>query len=122
MKDFRKINVWHKSYAFCLVVYKLTQSFPKEEMFGLSSQLRRAAVSVSANIAEGCGRHTDVEFARFLDISLGSINEVDCYLELAKDLKYIDEPRFKELLEDLIEMRKMLTVFAQTVRCNAHKH
>jgi len=90
-------------------------------MFGLTSQIRRAAVSISANIAEGCGRHTDVDFARFLDIGQGSVNEVDSYLELSKDLRYISEVHWKKLWEELVEIRKMLTVFAQTVRKNATK-
>jgi four helix bundle protein len=81
-------------------------------MFGLTSQIRRAAVSISANIAESCGRHTDVDFARLLDIGLGSVNEVNSYLELSKDLRYISEVRWKKLWEELVEIRKMLTVFA----------
>jgi len=99
-----------------LEIYKATQGFPKEEMFGLTSQIRRAAVSISANIAEGCGRHTEVDLARFLDMALGSVNEADCFLELSKDLRYVSQPDWKKLWEELVEIRKMLVAFIQAVR------
>lgn len=116
MKDFRKIKVWQRSHNFSLEIYKVTQGFPKEEMFGLTSQIRRAAISISANIAEGCGRHTEVDLARFLDMGLGSVNEVDCFLELSKDLNYIGEIQWKKLYGELVEIRKMLVAFIQAVR------
>ncbi|MEJ5259731.1 MAG: four helix bundle protein [Anaerohalosphaeraceae bacterium] len=80
MKDYRKIHAWHRSHKLVLQVYELTETFPAKEMYGLCSQLRRSAVSIPTNIAEGCGRTTGTELTRFVDISLGSLNEVEYLL------------------------------------------
>ncbi|MFC1508842.1 four helix bundle protein [Candidatus Omnitrophota bacterium] len=77
MKDFRQLEVWKRSHELTLKIYKLTKSFPKEELYGVTSQIRRAALSIPTNIAEGCGRKGDVELSRFLVISLGSASELD---------------------------------------------
>ena len=77
MKDFRQLQVWEKSHQLALGVYKATQDFPKEELYGLTSQIRRASTSIPTNIAEGCGRGTDPEFARFLQIAMGSASETE---------------------------------------------
>lgn len=116
MQDFRKLVVWEKSYKLALDTYLLTRSFPKEELYGLVSQMRRASISVPANIAEGCGRFTGSELARFLDIAMGSISELDCYLLFARDLNYVVEKDYMQLDEKLVEVRRMLIAFIQTVR------
>ena len=88
MRDFRNLRVWQEAHHFTVSVYKLTREFPREELFGLTSQLRRAATSIGANIAEGAGRNSLKEFARFLDIAAGSASECEYLLILATDLGY----------------------------------
>ena len=85
MKDFRQLKVWEKAHHLALEVYKTTATFPKEEIYGLTSQLRRASVSIPTNIAEGCGRNTNADFARFLQIAMGSASETEYELILAHD-------------------------------------
>ena len=94
MQDYHNLLVWKRALGFVKLVYRLTKLFPKDEMYGMVSQLRRAAVSVLANIAEGRGKSSDKDFARFLYISKGSLNECQCYFELAKELEYINEEQF----------------------------
>ena len=94
MHDYHDLLVWSKSLEFVKLVYKLTNLFPKEEIYGLTSQLRRAAVSVLANIVEGRGKSTDKDFLKFLYISKGSLNECQCYFELAKELDFINQKQF----------------------------
>lgn len=84
MKDFKKLIVWKKAHEMTLNIYRTTKSFPKDEVYGLTSQLRRAASSIPANIAEGCGRNSDAELARFLQIAAGSASEVEYHLLLAR--------------------------------------
>jgi four helix bundle protein len=86
MQNFKDLKVWEKAHAFTLTVYKATEQFPKKEMFGIVSQLRRASSSVAANVAEGCGRKTNGDFARFLNIALGSANESEYFLILQRIL------------------------------------
>ena len=90
MQNYKDLKVWVAAHQFTLNVYSMTKLFPKEEMFGLTTQLRRAAASVGANIAEGCGRNTQADLARFLQISLGSANESEYFLLLANDLNYLE--------------------------------
>jgi four helix bundle protein len=108
MKDFRSLQVWQRSHNLVLDVYVVTQSFPSDEMFGLRSQLRRSAASVPANIAEGCGRGGDIDFARFLQIALGSASETEYHLLLAKDLGYIEGTKHDELSGGIREVKRML--------------
>jgi four helix bundle protein len=89
MKSFRGLKVWHSAHQLTLAVYKATAKFPKEELYALTSQMRRAASSIPANIAEGCGRGTDADFGRFLQIALGSASELEYHLLLAFDLKLL---------------------------------
>ncbi len=110
------MRVWQKSHDLTLRIYKETASFPNSELYGLTGQLRRAAVSVPTNISEGCGRGTDNELARFLDIASGSASEVDYLLLLAGDLQYIDSTIYDELEEELTTIRKMLTALKKTIR------
>ncbi len=97
MKNFKTLKVWQKSHELTLQIYKATAGFPKEEIYALTSQLRRAASSVAANIAEGCGRHGDADFARFLQIAMGSASELQYHLILAHDLGFLSAPVFKSL-------------------------
>lgn len=118
MSNFRELKVWGKAHYLTLRIYECSKLFPKEELYGLTSQIRRAASSIPANIAEGCGRNGDTEFARFLQIALGSATEVEYHLILAKDLNYLNAEIHKTLENDLIEIKKMLVVFIQKLRGN----
>ena len=89
MGDFKKLDVWRRSQRLVATIYRLTGGFPAVERYGLSSQMRRAAVSIAANLAEGCGRQGDVELRRFVRISLGSLSELECEVLLAADLHYL---------------------------------
>lgn len=108
MKPHQNLDVWKKSFAFVKAVYSATSCFPSEEKFGLTSQLRRAAVSVPVNIAEGAARKSDKEFLNFLYISLGSASEIDTLLLLAKELNFISEKLLEELLFALDIIFKMI--------------
>jgi len=116
VKDFRQLKVWEKAHAFALAVYKLTKEFPKEELYGLTSQIRRASMSVPTNIAEGCGRNTDPEFARFLQIALGSASETEYQLLLAHDLGFITKENYEPLNKDVEEIKRMLASLLKTIR------
>lgn len=109
MKDFRKLTVWQKAHQLTLRVYQKTERFPVDERFGLTSQLRRCAISVAANIAEGCGRGTDVDFARFLQIAMGSASEAEYLLLLAADLGLLEKTEYTELENATTEVKRMLT-------------
>lgn len=111
MRNFRQLSVWHKSHQFTLKVYLFTKKFPKEELFGLSSQMRRSCTSIPTNIAEGCGRDSNADFKRFLTIASGSAAELEYQLILCKDLGYFSEEQFGLLENELTEIRKMLHSF-----------
>jgi four helix bundle protein len=113
MEDFKDLRVWEKAYDLTLNVYKKSPEFPKEEMYGLTSQLRRAASSVGANIAEGCGRRSDPEMRRFLQIARGSANEVEHHLLLARDLEFLSVDGFNELEAMVLEIQRMLASLVQ---------
>ncbi len=106
--DYKKLQIWEKSMVFVTDIYKITNDFPKDEIYGITSQVRRAVVSIPANIAEGKLRGTDPEFKHFLLIAFGSGGELETHLEIAKRLGYIDEIRYKRLINDLSEIMKML--------------
>ena len=109
MKDFRDLKVWEKAHELTLKVYKATSNFPKEEMYGLTSQTRRCSSSIGANIAEGCGRRGNAEFQRFLQTAAGSASELDYHLLLASDLNFLGQTQYQELSKDLLGLRRMLT-------------
>ncbi|MBI5030459.1 MAG: four helix bundle protein [Chloroflexi bacterium] len=109
MHNYKELKVWQKGMDLVVTVYKLTRTFPKDELFGLTSQLRRAAVSISLNIAEGAGRETDIEFARFLDIALGSTYESIVALSIAQRLGYCNLEESNGLVEQAEEIARMLT-------------
>jgi len=115
MKDFRSLRVWEKSHKLTLDIYRVTSSFPREETYGLTSQMRRSSASIGANIAEGCGKRGNNEFRRFLQIASGSASELDYHLLLARDLGFLPDNDFREFGDDLLELRKMLTSLLQKV-------
>ena len=108
MKDFRKLKVWEKAHRLTVDVYRASARFPRSELFGLTSQIRRAAASVPSNIAEGCGRRTDAELARLSEIAMGSASELEYQLLLAADLEYLNERDSPGLSTDVIEVKRML--------------
>ena len=109
VKDFRELKVWQKAHELTLVVYQLTATFPREELYGLTTQLRRSSSSIAANLAEGCGRNGDAEFARFCSIDMGSASELEYHLLLARDLKLIQPRKYEELASRATELKRMLT-------------
>jgi len=119
MMIYQNMKVWDKSHKLTLAVYAATGTFPVEERYGLTSQLRRGAASVPANIAEGCGRNGRAELARFLDISLGSASELEYHLLLARDLKYLDESTWTTLTDGTVEVKRMLAGFLKSLRTAA---
>ncbi|MFA6391148.1 MAG: four helix bundle protein [Patescibacteria group bacterium] len=96
-KNYENLDVWKSSIVLNKDIYLITQDFPKEELYGLTSQIRRASVSVASNIAEGAGRASKPDFSRFINISLGSLNEVESLLFIARELKYLNSNKFNEL-------------------------
>ena len=113
MKDFHALKVWQKAHQLTLVVYQVTAGFPPEERYGLTSQLRRCSASIPANLAEGCGRSGDAEFARFCSIAMGSASELEYHLLLAKDLNLIKPKAHAELSQRATELKRMLTALLQ---------
>ena len=113
MKDFRKLQVWEKAHQLALTIYHVTASFPRDETYGLTSQIRRAASSIPSNIAEGCGRDGDAELSRFCLMARGSASELEYQILLAQDLKIIDPKQYERLTQQTVEIKRMLTVFVQ---------
>lgn len=119
MRDIRDIKAWEKAHALALRICGETLGFPSEERFGLTSQIRRAALSIPANNAEGCGRGTDSDFARFIQISLGSASEVEYLLPVVKDLKPMDDDIHGELHGQVVEVKRMLTSFLKKLKAES---
>ncbi len=118
MKDFRQLKVWERSHQLALEVYKATKEFPKEELYGLTSQIRRASMSIPTNIAEGCGQNTDANFARFLQMAMGSASETEYQLILARDLGFLNKERYDTLNIDITEVKRMLASLLKTLRAD----
>jgi four helix bundle protein len=116
VEDFKKLVVWTRAHELTLAVYLRTRSFPKEEMYGLTSQVRRASASIGANIAEGCGRRSDAEIKRFLQIARGSASELECHLLLARDLQFLAAEDFRELEQKIAEVQRMLASLVQRLQ------
>ncbi len=116
MQDFKKLTVWEKSHRLTLAVYEATGSFPKTELYGLTSQIRRACASIPANIAEGCGRSGRAELGRFLQVAMGSASELEYHLLLAHDLGMLGESDYKSLGSQVIEVKRMLSAFIARLR------
>src|SRR5438270_4723784 len=109
MRNYRDLLVWEKAHSLTLCIYRDTQAFPKEERFGLTSQIRRAAASIGANLAEGCGRRSDGEFGRFVQIAMGSAVELSYHLLLARDLGLLRAAEFAPLHSETDEISRMLS-------------
>ncbi|HEY3823917.1 MAG TPA: four helix bundle protein [Bryobacteraceae bacterium] len=119
MQDFRQLRVWQKAHELTLAIYEATRSFPRDEQFGLTSQIRRSCSSIAANLAEGCGRNGDAEFARYCSIAMGSASETEYHLLLACDLKMIAPTDYEELSQRVTELKRMLTGLTQKLRADS---
>lgn len=118
MKDYRSLQVWLRRHALTLEVYSLTKRFPKEELLGLTSQLRRCCSSIPANLAAGCGRDSDPELKRFVDIAHGSASETEYYLLLACELGYMDSAAHRRLAAEVAELKKMLGALSRKLKAD----
>ncbi len=118
MKDFHELKVWQKAHELTLAVYQITAAFPREELYGLTTQLRRSSSSVPANLAEGCGRNGDAELARFCSIAMGSASELQYHLLLAKDLKLITPHDHEQFAQRAIELKRMLAALLQKLKAD----
>ena len=116
MKNYEELGVWQKAHALTLRLYEATATFPRSEMFGLTSQIRRASGSIGANLAEGCGRWNEVELARYVQIAMASASELQNHLRLAKDLGFLAESAYSPLVKAVISIRQRLTALLQTLR------
>lgn len=118
MRDFRELKVWEKSHNLTLAIYKATATFPRSELYGLTSQIRRSCASIPANIAEGCGRDGDAELARFLRIAAGSASELEYHLLLARDLLLLQNLPYESLSKEVTEIKRMLTSFIKKLKAD----
>jgi len=114
MKDFRELKVWRKAHELALDCYNVTANFPKNEIFGIVSQIRRAGSSIGANIAEGCGRSGDGEFQRFLQMAM-SASELENHLLLARDLNFLAKEKHGDIESRVVEIKKMLAALIRKV-------
>ena len=116
MRDFHNLLIWKRNHQLTLDIYKISQYFPKDELFGLTSLIRRAVSSVATNIAEGCGRNSNKDFAHFLQIAIGSASEVEYELLLAHDLKYINNEEYERLTNEVVAIRKMIIKYQSELK------
>lgn len=118
MKDFRDLQVWNKTHQLTLRSYVVTQTFPRQEIYGLTSQIRRCAASIAANIAEGCGKRGNAEFGRFLGIAIGSASELEYHFLLAHDLDFLADQTYQELQSSTVEVKRMLAALIRKVEAD----
>ncbi|MEO9871296.1 four helix bundle protein [Ekhidna sp.] len=118
MRDFRNLEVWQEAHQIALKCYHISKSFPNEEKFGITSQLRRSALSIPTNIAEGCGRSGQLEFKRFCEIAMGSAAEVEYLLYFSSEIDLISKPDYNEINNELITLRKRLNALIQKLKVN----
>ncbi len=116
IRSYKDLTVWQKAYQLCLDIYKVTKRFPKEEVYGLTSQIRRSAVSVPSNIAEGYGRRTRPAYIQFLNIAYGSVCELETQMLLSKDLAYMNDGKLKEIINDIGDVERMLTGLIKSLK------
>ena len=116
VQDFHELKVWQKAHQLTLAVYQVTANFPRAELYGLTSQLRRSSSSIPANLAEGCGRNGNAELARFCSIAMGSASELEYHLLLARDLELIQSEDHAELSQRAIELKRMLTALLHKLK------
>lgn len=119
MRDFHKLIIWQRSHQLTLAVYRISKSFPKEEIFGFISQMRRAVSSIPTNIAEGCGRASNKDFAHFLQIAIGSATEVEYQLLLAHDINYINDDDYQALTDETVVVRKMIIKYQSELKSSS---
>ena len=118
MKDFRDLQVWNKAHQLTLGSYMATQTFPRQEIYGLTSQIRRCAASIAANMAEGCGKRGNAEFGRFLGIAIGSASELEYHFLLAHDLNFLEDHAHQELHRATVEVKRMLAALIRKVEAD----
>jgi four helix bundle protein len=118
MKAFRELMVWQKAHELTLAVYRLTAALPRDELYGLTSQLRRSSSSIPANLAEGCGRNGDAEFARFCSMAMGSASELEYHLLLARDLTLIGSTEYEAVSNQTTEVKRMLTALHRKLKAD----
>ena len=116
MHNYRELKIWQRSMDFVVKIYEISANFPKEERYGLMSQLRRCAVSVPSNISEGAGRGTNKQFRRFLEFSMGSINEAQTQIELAHRVNYISNEIYNSLADEALQIYKMILAFYNSLK------
>lgn len=116
MRNFRELKVWEKGHELTLAVYEATRTFPRDEQYGLTSQIRRSCASIPANIAEGCGRGSNEDLGRFLQMAMGSATELEYHLLPARDLNLLDPPEYEHLAKETTEVKRMLTSFIRSLR------
>ena len=119
MQSFRNLKVWEKAHFLTLDIYKASKGFPRDELYGLTSQMRRSSASIGANIAEGCCRKGDIELGRFLQIAMGSASELEYQLLLARDLEIMESLDFQRLSSEVIEVKKMLAALIHKLRADS---
>lgn len=121
MKSYKELIAWQKGIELVILVYKISGKFPKEELYGLVDQMKRSAVSVPSNIAEGFGRHSDNDFIRFLNISRGSLFEFQTQLEISLRLDFVKEDEYENLMQITIEIDKILNALISKIKQNSPK-
>lgn len=121
MRNFREPKVWERSHRLALEVYEATARFPRDELYGLTAQIRRSGASIPANFAEGCGRGGNADLARFLQIATGSATELEYHLLLAHDLDLLDTSDYERLSNEVTEIKRMLTSFIRSLKAFSHQ-
>ena len=119
MQDFRKLEVWQLAHQLALEIYRVTSAFPPREQYSLTDQTRRATTSISANLAEGCGRGGDADFARFVQIAFGSACELECHLLLARDLGFLDPQKHTVCEAKLVSVKRMLSALLKKLKADS---
>jgi len=119
MRDFKRLTVWQKAHQLTLFIYRVTETFPKDELYGLTSQMRRCAASIPANIAEGCGRNGNKELNYFCQVAMGSASELEYHILLARDLKLVTEDDYNAVAALVIEVKKMLYSLIQKLKAES---
>ena len=121
MRDFKQLKVWQRSHKLTLAIYEATMDFPREELYGLTSQMRRSCAAIPANVAEGCGRGSNADLGRFLQIALGSASELEYHLLLAHELSFLKPHDYEHLTREVTEIKRMLTSFIKSLRAFANE-
>ena len=119
MQSFKNLKVWEKAHALTLDIYRYSKAFPRDEVYGLTSQMRRSSASIGANIAEGCCRKGDSELGRFLQIAMGSASELEYHLLLARDLDFLNSPDYQRLELEVVEVKRMLSSLIRKLRADS---